>query len=365
MKYVIFVYNMSTLCRAIQYIDSQWGKENSTILYADLVSEIPSVIMKDYEISTINTNSLDTRCKGMSLLIGSCCSAISAWKKLDSIIKTTNELITFVVFRDNEIQEATMIKKATKKYSDKIRIWLIEEGSGIYAVKRIPPRYLIIKTITHLFFGASTYSLKSIPQGMNENIEKIICTHPELLRDKFKNSNVIIEKMIPVFTHELSKYITESILGECGVYTKYDYVFLTQPITDFPKDYESLLVTHQELLPQVFDILSKNGSTIIKLHPRENYDYSVFIGEEISLSKQEEKQIPFECLMQLYGNPQMISMFSSTSMTISTDKPSIYLCELFKIPGTDHLYSSDHYSNNNIIICNTLEGFSKALVKKN
>ena len=361
MKYAVFVYNISTLCRAISYIDTLWGKDNSTILYADLVSPIPETIRQDYKVRIINTNLLDSRCRGMALLLGSCRSSINAWKELDTLLKKSGEPYTFIVFRDNEIQEATMIEKAYRKYPQKIRIWVMEEGSGIYAMKRVSGRFLNFKRMIYLLFGVSTYSLHAVPQGMNDKVEKIICSHPELLKEKYKNKGIELEKMIPVFTQELSEYITNSVLGKQINYPKYDYVFLTQPFTDFPSEYDDLLAIHQKLLPQIFDILKKNGNTIIKLHPRESYDYSIYTG--ISLSKQEEKQIPFECLMQLYGNPQMISMFSSTSVTIQTEKPSIYLSKLFNIPGTDHLYAAEYYIKNNIIICDSLEQFQEALVK--
>jgi len=361
MKYIVFSYNLPTLCRAIKYTDVIFGKNNTSLVYIDLVSAIPQQIKEDYNVIELNSNFLDKK-RGLELIIGSCIITNKLWGSVKKVLDDyRNDDVTLVVFRDNEIQEATLIKRI-KKYKKDVNILLMEEGSGIYALDRVAPRFKLLKKIIYSFFGIGSYSLSSYPQGMNKNINKIICSHPESMSAKKIDLKIVIEKMIPIFTYQLNAYIISSVLDKVSKTTQYDYVFLTQPITDFRRNYDELLENHHSLLPKIFDCLKEKGKTIIKLHPRESYDYTQFEDTNIAISSPDESILPFECLMQFYGNPQMISMFSSTSISINADKPSLYLYKMFSIPGVEKLYSENHLKNNNILVCESLDNFLKSLV---
>lgn len=363
MKYIVFCYNTPTLCRTIRYVNSIWGIENTSIIYANLVSDIPQNIVRDYHIELVETNHVDKK-RGFQLIIQSCLVTNQISKVVLEKKKNIHEDTTLIVFRDNEIEEATIIRRM-KKYFPQTKITLIEEGSGIYALSRIEPRFKLLKKIIYKCFGIGSYSLTSNPQGLNKDVSCIICSNPESITTKVCQG-VNIEQIIAIFTYELNDYITKSFFKNNESEDKYDFVFLTQPLTDFREDYEKLIRVHSDLLPKIFKILSKYGKTIIKLHPRETYNYDKYINDRVNISSKEEAEIPFECLLQHYGNPQMISMFSSASISIQTEKSSLYLYKLFSIPGVDGLYEESHLKNNNIIVCESIEDIEKNLysVKK-
>lgn len=364
MKYVVFSYNMLTLCRSLRYIDEVWGKENSTIIYADLVSPVPDAIKNDYDVVTIDTDSLEATKRGFSLIFGSCRCANKAWKILDRIVADANDEVTLVVFRDNQPQEATLIERFHKKYSDKGKIILIEEGSMIYAKKRVPIRYQMIKKIIYSLYGVSLYSLLPVPHGDHKYISKIICVNPDLYKKRNSlNRDVDVEKMINIFVESFNNYIIESVTGKkCEEFPKFDYVYLTQPYTDYREEYEKIMDISNDLLPKIFGILNEHGRTIIKPHPRESMDYSVYVNENVELVSEKEQFLPFECLMQLYGNPQQISMCSSVSISNKSDKQSIYTFRMFDIPNDESCYHENYFSDNNIVVCDNLTDFSNALL---
>ena len=359
MKYIVFTYNILTLCRAIKYTEKQWGKENTKIIYTDLVSPLPEQFKKDYNITFLSSNNLD-KLRGIHAIVESCQHAKSAWRLVDNFIKEDIEKkYTLVIFRDNEVQESTIIQKVKKRYKNQIEVWLIEEGSGLYALDKVPIRYRLLKKIIFNLFNVSLYSLKNLTQGMNPNVDKIICTDINDIISQ-KNKLAFKEKMIDIFTEDFNSYIVNSVIGDKYKESNFDYVFLTQPFTDFRANYNEVLQSHEDLLPLIFEVLSKRGKTLIKLHPREQYDYSQYAGENVILL--DSKDLPFECMMQMYSYPQMISMYSSASINIKTQKPSIYLFKLFNIPGTEKLFPTDYFTKNNIILCNNIEEFSKALL---
>lgn len=355
MKYIFFTYNLLTLCRAIRYTDSKYGKSNVKIVYSDFVSKLPVNLQRDYDIKYIESHTLNNGLRGIKLIINSSIITNKIWKTLDIYLSESCSDVALILFRDNELQETTWINRAVKKYGSRVHIWLMEEGAGLYASQRVEIRYKNLKRMVYAFMGVSCESLQNYTQGMNPKVEKVICTKPiEFLR---KRSDLLInvEQMIDIFVPKFNDYIIGLVLGDNTNCKKYDFVFLTQPFHDFRNQYEELLETHKNLLPQVFDILRKKGKTVIKLHPREQYDYKQFTGNGVELPSGPEQQLPFECLMQLYGNPQMISMFSSVSINIQVEKPSIFLGELFGLPVIKELFDVDFYKENNIVSCKTLE----------
>ncbi len=356
MKYIILAYNYLTLIRAIKYIDCKWGRNNSTIIYLNLVSELPLKISEDYIVKRISCDSLSIRKRGILLLFQNCFDTKRTWKQIKDIIDVTESEIILVLFKDNEILESTIIENSYKKYNNKIHIWMMEEGSGIYALEAPTIRYSALKRVIYPTLGISRYVLKKKSQGLHPYLEKIICTKPELFENKKKNRNLKIEQMEDIFTQDINKYFIQAVIGKKSK-KQYTFVFLTQPFKDWADDYNELLIKHETLLPQIFKILSYYGKTIIKLHPREHYNYEQYLNQNIELVKGEENNIPFECLIHFYGEPQMISMFSSTSINIISDKPSIYLGKMFGIPMMDKLFTKVFYEENNIISCNCLNEF--------
>lgn len=360
MRYIFFCYNILTLCRAIKYAKDVYGLNNSSIVYSNFVSDIPKRIVDDFHVRYIESDLLNIKFKGLKLHIKSVIVTNKIWKTINDELSESEDNV-LIVFRDNEVQESTFISRANKLTNKKVEIWLMEEGSGLYAFKRTEVRYRNLKKLIYTFAGCSLESLAgNFTQGLNPHIKKVICTNPKEFLTK--RNNIVVERMIGIFTPEFNNYLLE-ISGELKIRSsiKYDYVFLTQPFHDFRDNYDCLAEAHEILLPIVFDILRKKGKTVIKLHPREQYDYSKLCGNGVDMPDGFIQQLPFECLMQTFGNPQMISMFSSTSINIKTNKPSIFLGQLFEIPGAESLFDDEFYKANNIILCKTMDEFEKAL----
>lgn len=61
MNRIVLTYNSLTLCRALRYTELVWGKDNTVILYMNLVNPIPQKIINDYNIINIETNHLDKK----------------------------------------------------------------------------------------------------------------------------------------------------------------------------------------------------------------------------------------------------------------------------------------------------------------
>lgn len=359
MKYIFFCYNTLTLCRSMKYAKDIYGLENSVIVYSNFVVDIPLQIVTDFNVRYIESGLLNIRFHGLKLHLQNAMVTNKIWKTIKSEL-SENEDNVLIVFRDNEVQETTFIKRALKKSNRNVYIWLMEEGAGLYAFKRPKIRFRSLKKIIYMFTGCSSESLvNNFTQGMNPYVHKVICSKPtEFLN---KRDDISTEKIIDVFTPEFNQYLI-NVTGDCKISNnKYDYVFLTQPFHDYKNEYERLLKLHETLLPQIFDILRKRGKTLIKLHPREQFNYSKFSGNGVDLPSGFIQQLPFECLMQAFGNPQMISMFSSSSINIKTEKPSIFLGELFEIPGATDLFDESFYHANNIIPCKTIEEFENAI----
>lgn len=364
MKYIFFTYNLLTLSRAIRYTDEFYGKENTLIIFSDFASNLPNKIKNDYNVKFVSSDSLNNGIRGLKLIYKTCMITNKIWKIIDNAILKANDPVSLILFRDNEVQEITWINRTSKKYGNKVNFCLMEEGAGLYAKTKPNIKYKIIKKIIYLFFGIFTESVENCTQGMNKKVTKIICTKPDAFRKKRNESELVLEQMIDIFVPSFNEYMVKAVIGKKTKVKKYDYVFLTQPFHDFRSEYEMLLQRYTELLPVVFSELSKNGNTVIKLHPREQYDYSIYTDDHVDLPNELEQQLPFECLMKLYGNPQMISMFSSASINISTTKPSLYIGEWFGIPGAKDLFDEEFYIKNNIKRCSSYNEFVTSIYKE-
>lgn len=362
MKYIFFAYNLLTLSKAVRYTDEVFEKKNTIIIYSNFVSDIPEKIQLDYKIIFIESNLLNNGSKGLKLLYKTCQITNKVWKVIDDCIMKSVGEVTFIVFRDNELQEMTWIDRASKKYQSRISFWIMEEGAGLYALKKTPIKYKIIKKLFYIFTNVSCEYLLNYTQGMNPKIQKVICNKPENYLIK-RNHNVEVEKMIDIFIPSFNDYFLKIFFDDYKSTEKFDYVFLTQPFHEFRSAYDKLIKIHNELLPIVLNELKKRGKVLIKLHPREQFDYSKFIGDKVTLATRTEQNLPFECLMQMYGNPQMISMFSSVCLDLKTEKPSIFIGEWFQIPGVENLFDEDFYINNDIIRCKNYEEFKNSLFK--
>lgn len=358
MRRIIVTYNYLTLCRSLQYTQYKWYKDDNIIIYMNLICEIPNKVKEDNNIKTIECDNLDKK-RGFNLINGACLIAKKLTKTCIEEIGTEKE-VEFVCFRDNEVQEATVIKTLRAEKNRSIKIVLMEEGNGLYANTRISTRYNFIKRIIYLLNRVSVYPLKDRTQGMNEMIDKVICKNPAFFLRKRKD--VTVEKLNDMFTVEFNNYFVSSISPEF-LNRKYDYVFLSQPFTDYRSNFKELLDNHKKLYPQIFSILSKYGTVLIKPHPRDDFNYKLYENNRVSVISDDLKMVPFECLIGALGNPQIVSMYSSACFNINNNKKSIFLGKIFGIPDIQNLFDNDLLQRNNIVLCDDIEEFENTINK--
>lgn len=350
MKYIVFAYNIYTLAHAIYYSEKVWGNDCTRIIYSDIATQIPEVIINDYNIKYIPANNVLLK-KGIACSLSACKLTNSIWLILKQMIDCSQDEITLVVFRDNEVEEATLIDRCAREYGNRIQYWLISEGNGIYAISKERLRYKTIKKIIYKCFGVSLYSLENLPQGLNRNINRILCQKPDLIKDKV-GDQVQLEKVKNVFDNELNDYLVSTFSGIKK--QTYRYVYLTQPF-DFATD-EQL-----QTLQMIFKAMCAKGNVLVKLHPRDQRDYSQFAMDKLDILSSNAKFLPFECLINYFGYPQIVSMFSSACVGNYYGKPNIYVYKLFGLKEINHIFDDEFYKENHIINCDNLEQLKKVL----
>lgn len=359
MKYIVYAFNYPTLCRALRYIDSQWGKENSILIFAELVSPLPEAIKEEYHATVIRGYNR-SQFGGVKGLFADIAITHASCRAVNKVIRSFNGEFTLVVFRDNEIQEATIIECVFKRYSDRCHLWIIEEGVGLYRTDRNPIHYLPIKRILFPILGLSRYALKNVSQGEHPRIEQVICSQPNLMATKFCGKNLV--KQIDIFTPEFSTRFAQCILNaDCINKQHFNYVFLTSPIFDFTDQTAENYDFYRSSIQKLVQTVREYGSLVIKSHPRDHYDYSPFACDDaVKICGPLENAIPFECLYEYFGRPQIISAGSSVSLNSNSEKPTIFVYRLLhynSVMGQLMQESSDIKP----IICNDFEDLKQAL----
>ena len=266
---------------------------------------------------------------------------------------------SFVVFKDFEIRECLIINHLKAKYKN-AKFVLMEEGIGMYA--NPPHNKKSFKRWVHsglLFvYGAPKYFIENHPMGCNPAIDRIICSNPDALRKRGFSKDAIIEKEINVFSKENCEYLLKNLfkieLGGCA----FDYVFLTQPV------YLNSTMGHEKydrFLKELFAILKQKGSVLIKKHPRDKWNYEPYKDNNVDVCGDEINHIPFECLMGAYGNPQMMTLFSSAACNPLTNKKSVFLYKL--LPESVGGCQIDNILDNsaNVVICDNFSDLTKIL----
>lgn len=347
MRYYFYTINYATLFRAICYEEQVYGKENSFIFYADIVSELSDEIKKEYRIKLIPSEIYRNKTNGLQGVINGAKVALQSYEYIVEEMKDFEE-VTLFIFRDNEPQEATLIERLKKKYGNLIHIVLVEEGSGIYASGRPPIRKKIIKRMIYNIMGISAYALKNNPQGMNAHLEKIICKNPNAMPQNKKS--IEIEQQINIFSKEFSTKILK--IMNCDLaYDDFAYIFLGEPMTDFGIN-SPLVERYVEFIQQLIDSISPYGKLLIKPHPREKFDYSAFNSYHVNVLDEEFKRIPVECILACCENIVVLSLYSSANANLSNGKTSYYLYKLMEIKEMDGGFSNKYLSDNKIEVCN-------------
>lgn len=368
MKYFVYTFNYLTLLKTITYAENEWGTVNTHILYLASATAPPppnGLSEGDYKTHIVCYNQYYKRPIISKLVYF---AEVFAYKKIvndflnyiESQAPNKNENIKLVVFRDNQDIEVLLIKEVKRKYKN-VEVILIEEGLALYAseYKRLMTLNESIKKSFLKLMGISPLSYSGLPHGCNPAIDKIICRYPEALYGKRQDRGNNITKEIDVFNAENSRHLMRDILKLEIEDDSYDFVFLSQPI--FPRNNSLLNKKYDVFLKELFGITSQYGNLLIKPHPHDLWDYTPYEAEKVSVCNKTIAQCPFECLMGFYGNPQTITLYSSAGCNSPSNKPVIFLYEMFPEIIRKDVFSEQFIEDNNITKCKNFEEFQKAM----
>ena len=360
--YVFIVYNSLTLCKALYYCERNGLKQNADIIFNEGVLKTPEKLRMDYNVYSIAYKydpSKQEHFQKIIYVLKENYNAIKARQILSKIIRRNrnNELYLYI-FKDRSVREATCIECLHKLKQKNGNVIMVEEGYGLYNYN-VTPMSLLHKTINYIM-GVSTYPCIGLPYGLHPLLNFVICNSPILLKRKyhyFNYNNVEVLQQENIFDdyycQAYFKYLSDQFhASEC----KYEFVFLTIPWDD-----GCLSCTEEEyckFLKQLFDALSDIGNVLIKRHPRDNYDYSIFKNNNVYF-KPEYDIIPFEALYSVLGRPIMVAITSSCC-ACDKDKKSYYLSGAFPNLNAE---SNDYLLDNNIEVCSSIHTLIRSIKK--
>ena len=359
-KYIIYAYNYPTLCKAIRYIDSEFGKKDAVLIYSSFVNKAPKELVEEYRIIEVDGRQRDQQ-RGIRRLVIDYLTTRDICNAFKRVVKKwRNERFTLVVFKDNEAQEATLIDLA---YSFGGEIWEIEEGVGIYTLDKRKVTHKNIKKIVYPFFQISRYAITDNPQGLHPCVSRIISANPNLLKEKYINSSKILEKQIEIFTDDFSRKFVLTIMPEKRN-DVYEYVFLTTPMEDLLYG-ETEKQLYIEFLKRFFSTVEKYGRVLVKPHPRDGFDYQSFETSRVKVCEKKEQMIPFECLLGFYKGADIVSLLSSANASVKRGSKSIFVYPLLGIERIGADIRQSLLEEQNIIKCNSYEELEVILKTKN
>lgn len=361
MRYIAITYNYLTLSKAIIYAKKIWKFEKTRILFLSRVSNIiPPKRFNEFNIDCVNPQ---RPCFFPTFLSEERVELLQAKAIVTHIEKklkiSSMEECTLVVFKDQRVRECNIINAIKTKFP-KIKFLLMEEGLGLYAspeqisfsIKRI------IGCAIKLALGVTRYYVENHPMGYNPAIDRIICVHPDVLEKRGFSKHAVLEKECDVFSCENCDYLLKNFFKINFNEHFFDFVFLTQPI--YPKS-KIADEKYDKFLNELFSILTLKGSVLIKKHPRDKWDYSSLKNINIEISESNVSCIPFECIMGIYGRPQMLTLFSSAALNSLPNKKSIFLYKLLPDSLDGSQIDEVMIKVSNSVICKSFSDLSALL----
>ncbi|MFW6015949.1 MAG: hypothetical protein ACOCRK_05890 [bacterium] len=337
MKVIFICYNYLTLYKAMFLIKNRYKKYSCTIIYREIVAKAPVGINKICNVFIIKKSiggiyhamvSLFPRLRNF---IEKAMIAKRTCEILKKEIKKDKDNI-LVVFKDNEMIEATIIKYFVKNTNNKRKVILVEEGIGLYNNSNKKEENRLVYKILYKLFGLSKYSLQNFSQGYHPFIDKIICGNPDLFREKKKRRNIPIEKEINVFNKTDCIYFIKKIVkispAKISRYFSSKYVYVTQPLSK-----DGIIDKEQELVfeKDIINLFLNKDKLLIKKHPRDDKKYNSFIEKGAQIFDQNYSAVPFECLYFAMKNPIIITVHSSVYkniLDVNNNAPVILLYRL-------------------------------------
>lgn len=358
MKYLFIVKNYATLCRALRYTADVYGKENCEIVFFAKYGQVPEKILSDFSIRQFDTAPKGNAKPGTASLQQ---EVKICMDETDRLFGKTQDDFTVVVFNDSVPARATYLDKVVRKYGKRVHVTLMEEGTALYMSNDQPDHFLRSwkRKIRYAFLGFSAYAAEKHPVGMHPAVEKIIASLPEALADKAAGRNITLEKEIEIFTPEFSRYYVEAVLGYAPDQMQYDFIFLTQPVLN---DLNSECISAETLdafYRKLTDLTPKYGRMLIKNHPRDKTDYSIYARPGVDVCSREMQTIPFECLLRSMKKPALLSFFS----TVSSGEAGLPIAYLYPLVGLEApgALNDEFFSRNHIARIDSFEKLERFL----
>ncbi|MCG5102600.1 polysialyltransferase family glycosyltransferase [Oceanobacillus alkalisoli] len=332
MKNIFVCYNYLTLYKAIYNIRHYQQGNKNVIIYRNLVSKLPSNTKKYFNVTEFMIGNSGVSSIFPKKYINEF-RKISLTKKISSFIKrevSGDEPANLFVYKDNEKIESTIIETFKYVTRGKGKVILTEEGIGLYGELVHTKRKIgLLSMLAQRLLGLSEFSLKKYPQGYNPNVDKVVCSNRDQFNKIKGRKELTIYEQKNIFNKENVEYFVKDILGinhlDYELYSKLNYVYLTQPLKDI-----NVSIDEEKKILESLSINSCEG-ILIKRHPRDKLERDFGVNSETHELKGRLNNIPFECFFPFMGNPIMLSCNSSACFNILADNPNANVILLHKI----------------------------------
>lgn len=353
-KYIVITFNSLTLAKACYYCDNTWGIKNTQILHIPSVIDLPQSIVERYNAKLLPYQKRWSKFPFFAV-VSDIKGIKNVWNAVRKEFADHNCQYNFVVFKDNEPRESTIIEKAKKNLRQRVSVILIEEGCGIYNDASHKVRYQKLWFLLYRVFGISQYCTKGLPQGVNPLVDEVICENTESFVKKQKKycSQAKVTQQEAVFNCETNQKLLQLFCPEVldNLPKKIDFVFLTMPWSDIQTQIS--VNQYKTFLTKLFEKLGRYGKVLVKLHPRDKFDYSEYTSKNVILCPQLDK-LPFELLYFCLDMPTLVAI-SSSCCTCAKEKISYYLYKALFSNAKNTDISNDYCITNNIKMCSTID----------
>ena len=309
MNTYIITYNLYTLFKAILYTKKYWGEDKTRIIYVNHVFRLPALSPNPFNIKIVELK--DNR------IINSLPSAIHVLLfnlrlafKIGSQIDAKRDAVRLVVFKDQQLRECILMNWVKRK-NRKSQVILMEEGLALYchdvAVTHSTARDKIKKLFCKAF-NIPDYLFYNRAMGFHHCIDYIVCSNRQLIRKRGYAKQAKLLDELYLFSGENSSYLMRLLKITPPDPQNLNFVFLTQPITFSNSEDQQNYI---KFLKDVFRVLSKYGTTFIKRHPRDRFNYDSFYSESTKVFPSVYSFIPYEYLKPFYSILLDITLYSS------------------------------------------------------
>ena len=354
-NHVFFCHNLITLYKSIAFSKIQGIENNSCYVYMDYNAKIA-----DELLSALSSNSKIAFCHypyDNNEKI-----PYYHWKKyVKSILFRLNQMVESTpiyihVYLDMWAFMPSLIENIKTKYGNLAHIYMHEEGYAMYAkCQSYRATHYYLKSFLYYIFGLSTYGLTTFAHGNHPNIERIYCSNPDKAFEIGKRKGVeILYEGVLFSKNNLKQFLNLCSVDDVkltNVLGSYEYIFLSQPVYDVIGN-----DVYKKFVDELFYRLS-GAKILIKLHPRDTFNYSDYINNNIKILEGIPNLLPFECLFPYVSNSTILTFNSSCCANINPIRPSVYMYRLLKNESYNSICERVKYDSNIVKIADSFEDF--------